>query len=148
MIPAWRERIKGLLRGTPAKPSAARKSPAEISPKTYASSDADRTEAIKQAMTVYRSRRGEVHGLLDKALKEMREKPPKAVSEHDELVRLLTLHRAHVVLKALMSHDLRQYLVFSGIRGLLEDVSGKLVQPERCSPAPAGKAGRRRVSKR
>ncbi len=148
MIPAWRERIKGLLRGTPAKPSAARKSPAEISPKTYASSDADRTEAIKQAMTVYRSRRGEVHGLLDKALKEMREKPPKAVSEHDELVRLLTLHRAHVVLKALMSHDLRQYLVFSGIRGLLEDVPGKLVQPERCSPAPAGKAGRRRVSKR
>ena len=147
-MPAWHDLIKGLPGGKPAKRATARKSIVKPPPKAYVTGEANRAEVIKAAMAVYRSRRGEARVLLDRALKEMREKPPKTVSEHDKLVRLLTLHRAHVGLKALMSHDLRQYLVLAGIRGLLEEAPGKSASAKTSGGAQTGKRGRRIISKR
>jgi len=146
-MPTWGDRLKSLFGGKPAK-RPRRQGPSGKSSKTYAVSTTDRAEVIKEAMAVYRSRRGEMRGLLDKALAEMREKPPKTVSEHDKLVRLLALHRANVGLKTMMSHDLRQYLVLAGIRGLLEGNPGTAAPPKPIQGASGGKTSQRKISTR
>jgi len=152
-MPSWADRIAGLFGSKPAQRSKKRKRSRPPKSKTSKSKgrvgdSAERAALIKRAMAVYRSRRGEARGLLDHALEQMRKKPPKTVSEQDDLVRLLTLHRANVGLKALMSHDLRQHLVLSGIRGLLEDLPTQLDRSASPSAPSARNRARRTASKR
>lgn len=97
---------------------------------------------------MYRSRRGEMRGLLDGALAEMREKPPRTASEHDKLARLLALHRANLGLKTMMAHDLRQYLVLAGIRGLLEGIPAIEAPSKPRQIAADPKGASRKISRR
>lgn len=148
-MPSWRDRIAGLFGGAPARRAKGRNSPGQKAvSKTYVDGGGERAKLIKEAMTVYRSRRGEAHGLLNHALEQMRKKPPKIASESEDLVRALNLHRAQVGLKTLMSHDLRRHLVLSGIRGLLEDMPAPARRPKSTDAASARKAGRRAAAKR
>ncbi|MEQ9449756.1 MAG: hypothetical protein RLN70_12765 [Rhodospirillaceae bacterium] len=140
-MPAWGKRIAALLGGKPAPKKTAKRSPSVS--KTYVP-PSDRAALIKAAMEVYRARRGEIGNLLDRAIREMRENPPKTASEHDKLVRILELRRAHVAMKSHLSHSLRRHLVLANLRGLME---------ERQSPAAAKAprppaASRRTVTKR
>lgn len=151
-MPGWGDRIKTWLGGSPAKRRVRKGSsrqPAKTPPtRTYVANQTNRAEVINEAMAVYRSRRSEMGGLLDKTLAEMRTKPLKTVSEPDKIVRLLALHRANVGLKSMMAHDLRQYLVLAGIRGLLEAIPGAETSTKPLQSASGDKASRRKISRR
>jgi hypothetical protein len=148
-MPSWRDRIAGLLGITPAQRPTGRKSQGKRAvSKTYVDGGGERAKLIKEAMTIYRSRRSEAYGLLNHALEQMRKNPPKTTSEHDNMVRVLNLHRAQVGLKALMSHDLRRHLVLSGIRGLLEETPASVRRDKSSGMAVARKDGRRTAAKR
>jgi hypothetical protein len=148
-MPSWGDRIARLFGSKPAPPSKSRKSsrqPKSRSPKSKGHVDGagERAELIKGAMAVYRSRRGEAFGTLE----QMRKKPPKIMSEQDDLVRLLALHQANLGINALMSHDLRRYLVLSGIRGLMEDFLTRSDHSASPVPPSAQNSMRRTPSKR
>ena len=150
---SWGDHIARLFGSKPAPRSKSRKSsrqPKSRAPKSkgYVDGAGERAELIKGAMAVYRSRRGEARGTLDQALEQMSKKPPKTVSEQDDLVRLLALHQANVGIKTLMSHDLRRYLVLSGIRGLMEDLPTRSDHSASPGAPSARNSVRRTTSKR
>lgn len=152
-MPSWRDRLAGLLGGKSTQRSKRRRSPGPRKSKsnksnTYVEGTGERAALIKEAMEVYHRRQGEARGVLDQALEQMRKKPPKTVSENEKLLRLLELHQANLGLKALMAHDLRRYLVLSGIRGLLEDLPVQTDSGASRVPSPTQKSRRSTVSKR
>jgi hypothetical protein len=116
--------LKRLLGGAPAK-KPAKKAP---SAKTYVTKGGpERAAVIAEAMDIYRRQRPVARGLLDQALREMRDKPAAALRGREGLARALALHRAHVDLKRLFGHNLKQFLVLAGIREWLEE--GKKAAP-------------------
>ena len=145
---AWLDIIKTVLGGKLTTRSNLRRISSKPHRKAGSLSNTNRAKAMREALLVYRSRRTEIRGLLDKILKEMRDKPPKMVGEHDKLVRLLALHRADAGLREMMSHDIRQYLVLSGIRGLLEDIPASRVSTKPSGVNSTSQTVRRKISRR
>ncbi|HCX13983.1 MAG TPA: hypothetical protein DGZ24_01545 [Rhodospirillaceae bacterium] len=145
---AWFDIIKIILGGKSANRLNLRRPSLKSQRRAVSPSNKKRAKLVKEALSVYRSRRSEIRGLLDKIFKDMRDKPPKMDGEHDKLVRLLALRRADVGLREMMSHDLRQYLVLSGIRGLLEDNPASRVPTKSSVTSGKSKSGRRKIPRR
>jgi hypothetical protein len=114
------DRLKGLF--------GAKKTPAKKMPpaKHYVVSKTNRAEVMAEAMAVYRREKGRMQDGLDKALADMRKEAPKLLHDPEALARLLTLHRAHVDMRKMMTSDHKRFLVLSGMRELLgEDKPAK-----------------------
>ena len=152
-MPRWLERIAGLFSGKSSRRSNASRTKPKTgararSPKTYVEGADSRAKLIDEAKALYRKRRAEAYGALDQTLIDFRQNPPKPGSAPEDLVRSLALHKAHVRLNAMMSHDLYKYLVLTGIRGLLEDLPPQSSLEIRSAQRDPTKRARRRVSKR
>ncbi len=152
-MPGWLERIAGVFTGKPSQRSSTGRSKSKTTPgarksKTYVEGAGSRAALIEEARSLYRRRRAEAFGALNQTLTEFRQNPPKAGSAPEDLARSLALHKAHVRLNAMMSHDLYKYLVLTGIRGLLEDLPPEGGDDPPPSAKDRAKSARRIVSKR
>ncbi|MBL8643943.1 MAG: hypothetical protein JNK21_08410, partial [Rhodospirillaceae bacterium] len=79
----------------------------------------EREALVKEAMTLYRANAGQMRGVIEGALKQLKDTPPNP-NDLDALTRLLTVHRAYLDMRRLMNHRDRRYLVLAGLRELLE----------------------------
>ncbi len=133
------DRLKKLLAGAPANPRVKAKAVPDRA------GAPDRAAVIAAAMAIYRKGRAQGRDVLDRAMADLRAKAPAPLHDREGLERLLALHRAHADLRKLMGHDLKRYLVLTGLRQWLGD--GK---PPPASPRPAidGKPPRRIATKR
>lgn len=115
-MPTFTKKILGALglkRSPPPKP----KKPATSSKTGPPSSE--RAALIANAMALYRQNAAMMRGIIDGALKELRDKPPN-LHDVDSVTRLLSLRRAELQMRKLMNHRDRRYLVLTGMRELLE----------------------------
>ena len=114
---SFTDRLKGLFGGKKKRPSAK----TGTSSKAGGRGKADRAQVMAEAMAVYRRERGQMQAGLDKQLAKMRADAPKLLRDPEALAKLLTLHKAHVEMRKLMTSDNKRFLVLSGMRELLGD---------------------------
>jgi len=127
--------FKDLFGGKPAP----KKKP---KPKTY-NAPTNRAEVIAAAMAVHRRERAHAQGVLEKALQELKAKPPRP-SDIAGMTRLLSLRQAVLSMKGHMAHDLKRFKVLAGVKGLMESGAGSVAKsesPKNPDPRPPGRPG-------
>ncbi len=103
----------GLKSAAPPKPKAAPPKQVGVLPPT------DRDALVKNAMDLYRANRAQMAGVIDQALKQLKDQPIN-LHDVDSMTRLLGIRKAYLDLRRLMNHRERRYLVLAGLRELLE----------------------------
>ncbi len=79
----------------------------------------EREALVKNAMDLYRANRAHMSGVIDQALKQLKDAPIN-LHDVDSMTRLLSIRQAFLAMRQLMNHRERRYLVLAGIRELLE----------------------------
>jgi hypothetical protein len=97
----------------PAKPKAPPPKQVGVLPPT------DREALVKNAMDLYRANRAQTSGVIDQALKQLKDQPIN-LHDVDSMTRLLGIRKAFLDMRRLMNHRERRYLVLAGLRELLE----------------------------
>lgn len=133
-MPSLTDRLRTLVGGT-ARPGANVKPSAQKSKSLLPPSQ--REALIAGAMAIYRQQAAGMRGVIEDALRQLRDKPPN-IRDADAYARLFSIHRAVLGLRRLMNHRERRYLVLAGLRELLE---------QKPRPDPS-KAPRRKVVRR
>jgi hypothetical protein len=110
-----------------------KKPAAKPAAKTKGSVKDPRADLISTALALHKTHGAEMRAALTNAVKALKDR--KTLRNPAELARLLALVEAHRAMGRLFSHDLRRYLVLSGLR----QWTGKEPQDAKAGvPAAAG----------
>jgi hypothetical protein len=115
-MPSLTDRLRALVGRRPklkqtAKPPA-RKTNSILPP-------SERAALIADAMAIYRQNAVGVRGVIEGALKQLRDHPPN-IRDEGAYARLFSIYQAYLALRRLMNHRERRYLVLAGLREWLE----------------------------
>jgi hypothetical protein len=112
----WGDKLKGLLGGKPTPPSR------KAAPSKTYNAPTNRAAILAEAMAIHGRERAKAQGVLERALKEMKAKPPKP-SDIAGMTRLLELRQAVLAMNRVADHDQQRQKVLGGVKSLME--SGK-----------------------
>ena len=115
-MPSFTKKILGAL-GLKAKPSRPKAKPAPQHKSLVPPSPRD--ALIRETLDLYRQHAPTIRGVMEAALQDMRDRPPN-VNDIDSLRRALGIKHANQVVRQLMNHRERRYLVLAGLREMLE----------------------------